>query len=97
MFSVQGEKIAELPATETAWNAFKVHYWCETRGDNIQAYNWAPGTDDLVLVLSVYPTSDCGEEMGHTEAYVVDAATGNIQQHWNLDQLEAYMRAHPEM
>jgi len=93
---IEGEAASELPATQPAFSEFKAHHWCEARGDNIQAYRWMPDSSALVLVLSVYNTSDCGKEMGHTEAYVVDAATGNIRQHWGVNQLNAYIRAHPE-
>jgi len=63
--------------------------------DNIQAYRGS-GLSRLILVLSVYPTGDCGKELGHTEAYVVDATTGNIRQHWAIKRLNAYMRSYPE-
>jgi len=88
--------VTELPAVQTAFAAFKKHHWCEARGDNVQAYQWLPDSSELVLVLSVYPTGDCGKELGHTDAYVVDAATGNVKQHWDAMRLNAFMRAHPE-
>ena len=96
-FRVEGDSFIELLATQKAYDVFKAHYWCETRGDNIQAYKWLPDSRSLVLVLSVYPTGDCGKDLGHTEGYVVDAATGDILQHWGIRHLNAYMRAHPEM
>lgn len=95
-FRVAGNTVTELPVAEKAFDAFKARHWCESRGDNIQAYGWLPDSHRLVLVLSVYPTSDCGKEMGYTEAYVVNAATGDIRQHWEASRLERYMRAHPE-
>lgn len=95
-FQVQGDSVTELPAASKAFAAFKSHHWCETRGDNVQAYQWLPDSRDLVLVLSVYPTSDCGKEMGYTEGYVVDAATGDVRQHWNPKKLNRYIHAHPE-
>jgi hypothetical protein len=95
-FHIEGNSVAEWPATQQAFDLFKTRHYCETRGDNIEAYQWLPNFTDLVLILSVYPTSDCGKEMGHTEAYVVDAATGNIRQHWDLKKLNGYMRSHPE-
>jgi hypothetical protein len=97
VFHIDGDSVTELPSTQAAFGKFKAHHWCETRGNNIQAYDWLADSRQLVLVLSVYPTSDCGKEMGHTEAYVVDAATGNIRQHWNVKQLNSYVRSHPEL
>jgi hypothetical protein len=95
-FHVEGDTVTESPAWQKAWNAFKVRHWCRTRGDNIQAFAWLPDSRNLILVLSVYPTSDCGAELGHTEAYVVDASTGDIQENWAERKLNVYMRAHPE-
>jgi hypothetical protein len=48
-------------------------------------------------VLSVYSTSDCGPELGHTEGYVVDALSGSIEERWNLKRLNRYIRMHPEL
>jgi hypothetical protein len=96
VFQIKGDSVIELPATQQAFGAFKARHWCEARGDNMQAYGWLSNSSKLVLILSVYPTSDCGKELGHTEAYVVDASSGAIRQHWSLKQLNAYMRSHPE-
>jgi hypothetical protein len=85
----------QVPAIEEAYRAFKSHYYCEARGDNVQAYDWV-NSQDLMLVLSVYPTSDCGPDMGHTEAYIVRTQDGKILQHFTEKQLDAYMRLHPQ-
>lgn len=95
-FHVDGDSVTELPAVTQAFDEFKARHWCKTRGDNMQAFGWFPNSRDLVLVASVYDTGDCGRDLGHTEAYVVDATTGNIQQHWGFRQLKAFMRSHPE-
>lgn len=95
-FRMDGDSVTELPAATKALEAFKARHWCEERGNNVQAYRWLPDSRQLVLVLSVYPTGDCGKEIGHTEGYVVDTSTGDIRQHWNLKQLNQYIRAHPE-
>lgn len=95
-FHVAGDRVSELPVVNRAFESFKARHWCEDRGDNVQAYGWLHGSRDLLLVLSVYPTGDCGKEMGHTEAYVVEGTTGQIREHWDLKQLKSYMRSHPE-
>lgn len=96
VFKIKGDSVVELPATKKAFDLFKTRHWCKTRGDNIQAYGWLADSADLVLVLSVYNTGDCGKDLGHTEAYVVDAPTGKIVDHWDINRLNAYLRAHPE-
>jgi hypothetical protein len=96
VFHIEGDSVTEWLATRQAFEAFKARHWCATRGDNTQAYRWLPDSHELVLILSVYPTSDCGKEMGLTEAYIVEAATGDIRQHWSINRLNAYIRTHPE-
>lgn len=68
--------------------AFKSKHSCESRGNNVQALKWIK--NDLLLMTSVYPTSDCGADMGHTEAYLVVMPNGNILQHLTLQELKHY-------
>jgi hypothetical protein len=96
-FKISPKGVRELPVGRTAFDDFKARHWCEERGNNIQAYGWLPDSRPLVLVLSVYPTSDCGPELGHTEGYVVDAPSGSIEERWNLKRLNRYIRMHPEL
>lgn len=95
-FRIEGDSVTRLPATKQAWTAFTSRHWCKTRGDNIQAYGWYPESQALVLVLSVYPAGDCGKDLGHMEGFVVDAATGEIKENWDVKQLDAYMGGHPQ-
>ena len=96
VFQIRGDMVFELPAVDVAFENFKARHWCPARGDNRQAYRWTSDSQELILVLSVYPTSDCGKQMGHAEGFVVNASTGRIKQNWNLHRLEAYIRSHPE-
>jgi hypothetical protein len=95
-FRIDGDSVTRLPATKQAWTAFTSRHWCKERGDNIQAHSWYPDSQSLVLVLSVYPTGDCGSDLGHTEGFVVDASSGEIREHWDIRQLNAYLKSHPE-
>jgi len=67
---------------------FKSRHYCESRGNNVRALKWIHG--DLLLMTSVYPTSDCGAEMGHTEAYLVGTPSGNLMRHLTLQELKHY-------
>jgi len=96
-FRTKGDSVEELNATKKAFLHFRSRHWCKTRGDNIQAYGWSSDSKSLVLVLSVYPTSDCGADLGHMEGYLVDAVSGQIIENWNLKRLKLYMRQHPEL
>jgi hypothetical protein len=75
---------------------FAAQHWCKSRGDGIQAYQWTPDSKQLVLILSVYSTGDCGKDTGHTEAYIVEGDTGEVRDHWGDKTLTAYMHSHPE-
>jgi hypothetical protein len=94
VFRISRDKVRELPATRQAFANFRSRYYCETRGDNLQAYGW-DSADRLVLVASVYPTSDCGADMGYTEGYIVQAGTGKILRRMTLKELRLYIRQHP--
>ena len=93
-FRISGDKVRELPATRQAFLNFRSRHYCEARGDNLQAYGW-DSAERLVLVASVYPTSDCGADMGYTEGYIVQATTGKILRQMTLKELGLYMRQHP--
>jgi hypothetical protein len=93
---LQGELFVELPAANRAFSHFKSRHDCPDRGDNIQAYRFEESGSRLMLILSVYPTSDCGKEMGYTEGYLIRAQDGAILRQYSLHELNAYMRQHPE-
>ncbi|MDR3735033.1 MAG: hypothetical protein P4L10_05770 [Acidobacteriaceae bacterium] len=96
-FRISGNQLKEEPVAKYAMRNFKTRHNCIARGDNIQAYKWSNSGDKLLLVLSVYPASDCGRDLGHMEAYWVQADNGAILQHLNLRELKAYIKLHPQM
>jgi hypothetical protein len=96
VFHVDGDRVVEWPATQNAWPDFKARHWCPARGNNVQAFGWMKDNSNLLLVLSVYPTRDCGKDMGYTEGFIVDAATGEIRNRLNRGQLVEYVRSHRE-
>jgi hypothetical protein len=57
---------------------FEAHHYCKTRGDNFLAVRWLT-PHQLVLEASVYPTSDCGAELGYTDRYVLSVPDGRIE------------------
>ena len=50
----------------------------------------APDSTKLVLMTDVYPTGDCGLDLGHTEGYVVAVPDGKIKRHLTLNQLKNF-------
>jgi len=96
VFHIAGDKVSEAEAATNAFADFRSRYWCEPRGDNVQAYGWDKSTGALVLVTSVYPTGDCGKDLGHMEAYLVQPTDGAILKHLSLREFNAYAKSHPQ-
>ena len=70
---------AERPAiVQNVIRDFEARHYCKSRGDNFAAVGWV-NPNHLVIEASVYPTSDCGPDLGHTERYVVVLSNGAIQ------------------
>jgi len=96
VFHVKENRVEEADSVQTAFANFRRRHWCRTRGDNVQAYGWDRETGTLVLVTSVYPTGDCGKDLGHTEAYLVEPAGGSIRKHLTLPEFNAYAKSHAQ-
>jgi hypothetical protein len=91
VFLVRGDTIVDATdAIRPAVDAFKSRHFCKSRGNNVTALKWVTDSRDLLLMTDVYPTSDCGAELGHTEGYVVSVPAGTIESHLTLDQLKRY-------
>ena len=89
IFQVNGESVADLSkAVEPATRDFKSRHYCKTRGNNTQALKWIDGS--LLLMTEVYPTGDCGRDLGHFEGYLVSVPGGSIQKHLTARQLEEF-------
>jgi hypothetical protein len=95
VFHLVGDEVRETSATVIAFRDFRSRHSCKARGENVQAYRWDEATEGLVLVMSVYPASDCGKQMGHMEAYLVRPTDGSILQHFDLAQFNAYAKRYP--
>jgi hypothetical protein len=90
VFLVNGDTVKDASAAiEPAVNAFKSRHFCKTRGNNVTALKWL---DDprLMLMTEVYPTGDCGRDLGHAEAYLVAIPSGRIERHLSLEELKRY-------
>ena len=89
VFQLKDGKIIDISdAIESAVADFRKRHYCQTRGNNVEALKWIKG--DLLLMTDVYPTGDCGPDLGHTEAYRVSVPTGQIQEHLTLQELKSY-------
>jgi hypothetical protein len=88
VFSVDGEKVIESPTTRVAERDFAKRYYCETRGNNVYAIRWV-NAEQLLIAAEVYPTSDCGRDMGITAGYIVRVEDGHILRQYSGKQLQA--------
>jgi len=67
---------------------FRARHYCKTRGNNVSALKWIGG--GLLLLAEVYPTGDCGADLGHLEGYLVSVPEGKILEHLTEGQLRKH-------
>jgi len=91
VFLMQGDTVTEaLNAIRPAVGDFKARHYCKSRGNNVRALKWAGDSRHLVLMTEVYPSGDCGPDLGHAEAYVVAVPDGKVEHHLTLNQLKIF-------
>jgi hypothetical protein len=88
-FRVGGVQVAEVPLTKIAEREFEQKHPCPDRGHNVYAVRWSKGSEQLLLALQVYPTSDCGKELGLYSGYLVRVADGAILRRYAERELKS--------
>ncbi len=89
VFLIDGKGVTDASKSiDVAVADFKARHYCEARGNNVTALKWIRGS--LLLLTAVYPTSDCGSDLGHTEGYLVSVPKGKILEHMTLNQLKRH-------
>lgn len=89
VFLLDRDTVTEVSrAIAPAVSAFKARHFCKARGNNVTALKWLLDSRNLVLMTEVYPTGDCGPDLGHAEGYIVAVPDGKIERHFTLDQLK---------
>jgi hypothetical protein len=78
LYRLIGNQVQEDQAPSLVAARFKTEHWCETRGNNLFFLNWTPDSKIVFLVAEVYPTSDCGKQMGQVQGYAVHTDDGTI-------------------
>jgi hypothetical protein len=87
-FRINDNRVTETVATRTAERDFDRRHPCSTRRHNVYAGHWLEGSAMLLLVVQVYPTSDC-KEMGLYRGYVVRTTDGTIARRYSEAQLKS--------
>jgi hypothetical protein len=93
-YEVRAFRISDGSATEVviatkAEDEFERKHPCPDRGHNVYAVRWLKGSEELLLAMQVYPTSDCGKELGLYGGYLVNATDGTILRRYSERQLKA--------
>ena len=89
LFLINGDRMIDASgAIQSPVNDFKSRHFCKSRGNNVMALKWLPDSSDLVLMTEVYPTGDCGSDLGYAEGYIVTVPDGKIKRHLMLNQLK---------
>ena len=88
-YTVVGHTLLKLHGPEAVAREFAEKHSCKSRGNNLHAVRWEDGSQRLLLMPEVYPTSDCGEEMGYSEGFLVDAESGKIVKQYSQAVIEA--------
>jgi hypothetical protein len=87
VFLIDGNGVADVSKSiDGAVAEFKARHYCKTRGNNVSALKWIRGS--LLILTEVYPTGDCGTDLGHLEGYLVSVPQGEILEHMTLNQLK---------
>lgn len=81
--------VTEVAIAKKAEDEFERKHPCPDRGHNVYAVRWLKGSEELLLAMQVYPTSDCGRELGLYGGYLVNATDGTILRRYSERQLKA--------
>ena len=78
LYRLKGIILTESRAPAEVAKDFKAKHWCKTRGNNLSFLDWTPDSKIGFFVAEVYPTSDCGRDMGFRQGYAVNIEDGKI-------------------
>lgn len=89
VFLIDGSGVKDASSSiNQAVADFKSRHYCKARGNNVTALKWIAGS--LSLLTEVYPTGDCGADLGHLEGYRIRVPGGEILEHLTLSELQRY-------
>lgn len=89
VFLIDGGSVTDASGSiNQAVADFKSRHYCKARGNNVTALKWIAGS--LLLLTEVYPTGDCGADLGHLEGYRISVPGGEILEHLTLSELQRY-------
>lgn len=78
IFRIAGNRVVESPTPRVVAATFRSHHYCIPRGNNLFLLDWTANSRDVFFVGEVYPTSDCGSQMGFYTGFLANANSGKI-------------------
>jgi len=78
LYSLGGTTIQESHTPEVVAGRFKQLHWCQSRGNNLSFLDWTADSKVGFFVAEVYPTGECGKELGLYQGYAVRLQDGKI-------------------
>lgn len=94
-FRVLNDRAIESGAPKAVETDFARHHYCEARGNNLYAIKWVDGSKELLLQPEVYPTGDCGPQLGFTSGYLVDVDTAEVKERYTASQMKKLAKGCP--
>jgi hypothetical protein len=89
MYRLNGSTVTESKVPTLIAEYFETKHWCKSRGNNLYFLAWTPDSRIAFLVAEVYPTSDCGKDMGVYTGYAVDTASAEVLRVFDERQTQA--------
>jgi hypothetical protein len=88
-YTVIGHTLLKLKGPEVVAREFEEKHSCKARDNNLHAVRWEDGSGRLLLMPEVYNSTDCGDESGYREGFLVDAESGKIVKQYPQSVIEA--------
>jgi hypothetical protein len=89
LYRVAGNAVKASHVPSQIAERFKKGHWCESRGNNLFFLDWTPDSKMGFFVAEVYPTSDCGKELGLFRGYAVNLKEGRVLRVFTENQTES--------
>jgi len=89
LYRIVGRTLEKNPVPTAVAERFKTKHWCESRGNNLFFLDWTPDSKIAFLVAEVYPTGDCGRELGTYRGYAVRLRDGKIVRMFSEKQTDS--------
>lgn len=88
-YTVIGHTLLKLKGPEVVAREFGEKHSCKSHENNLHVVRWEDGSQRLLLMPEVNDASDCGDEGGYREGFLVDAESGKILKQYPRDVIEA--------